>query len=49
MEIPYSRTERKYQQMLQGKDMIGETRCINVILLDFKVTFVVVHDIEYMR
>ncbi len=26
VEIPDSRTERKPQQMQQGKDMIGETR-----------------------
>ncbi|EGU17539.1 hypothetical protein SX4_2672 [Vibrio mimicus SX-4] len=48
MEIPDSRTERKSQQMHQGKDMIGETRCIGVMLPDFQVAFVVQQAIENM-
>ncbi len=48
MEIPDSRTERKSQQMHQGKDMIGETRGIGVMLPDFQVTFVVQQAIENM-
>ncbi|RAP67228.1 hypothetical protein ACZ87_03993 [Candidatus Erwinia dacicola] len=48
MEIPDSRTERKSQQMHQGKDMIGETCGIGVMLPDFQVAFVVQQAIEYM-
>lgn len=48
LEIPYSRTERKSQQMHQSKDMIGETCCIGVMPPNFQVAFVVQQTIEYM-
>jgi len=48
VEIPDPRAERKYQQMHQGKDIIGETRDIGLMLPDFQITFVVPQAIEYI-
>jgi hypothetical protein len=48
VEIPDSWTERKSHQMHQGKDMIGETSGIGVMLPDFQVAFVVQQAIEHM-
>lgn len=41
VENPHSLTERKAQQMKQGKDMIGETSCIGIVVPDFQVAFVI--------
>ncbi|MDS1053895.1 hypothetical protein XB82_00360, partial [Acinetobacter baumannii] len=48
MEISNSWTECKSQQMHQGKDMIGETRGIGVMLPDFQVALVVQQSIKHM-
>ncbi len=40
VELHDSWTERKSQQMHQGKDMVGETRGIGVMLPDFSLAFV---------
>jgi hypothetical protein len=48
VEILNSWTERKSLQMHQAKDIIGETRCIGVMLPDLQVTFVVQQAIKHM-